>query len=74
MMRSRVNEQGKRTSCLVDFAILVDHSVKMKESKKIKKYLDLARELDKMWNMRVVVIPIIVNVLRMVSKGLERGL
>ena len=30
----------------------------MKESKRINKYLDLAKEL---WNMKVTVIPIVVN-------------
>ena len=35
----------KRTYLLVDFVIPADHRVKMKESEKINKYLDLAREL-----------------------------
>ena len=32
---------------IVEFAVLVDHRVKLKESKKRDKYLDLARELKK---------------------------
>ena len=49
--------------------------MKIKESEKTKKYLDLARELKKkMWNMQVTVIPIVVSVVGMVPKGLERGL
>ena len=36
------------------------------------KYLDLVRELKKLWNMKVVVIPIIIGALGMVPKGLER--
>ena len=55
----------------MDFAILADHRVKMKENKMINKYLELARELRKPWNM---VIPIIVGALGMVPKGLERVL
>ena len=31
----------------MNFAVLVDHQVKLKESKKKEKYLDLARELKK---------------------------
>ena len=37
----------KRTCQLVDFAVPADHRVKLKESEKIDKYLDLARELKK---------------------------
>ena len=37
----------KRICHLLDLAVPVDHRVKMKESKKIVKYLDLARELKK---------------------------
>ena len=35
------------------------------------KYLDLARELKRLWNMKVKVIPIVVGALGTVPKGLE---
>ena len=31
----------------MDFAVTADHKIKLKESKKMDKYLDLARELKK---------------------------
>ena len=37
---------------LVYFSVSVDHKVKVKESKKISKKLDLARELKEPWNMK----------------------
>ena len=43
----------------MDFAVPVDHRVKLKVSEKRDKYLDLARELKKLWNMKVTVIPIV---------------
>ena len=46
--------------------------MKMKESKKIDKYLDLARELKMLWNMRVMVITIVVDELGTVPKYLEK--
>ena len=46
----------------------------MKESEKKDKYLDLARELKKLWNMKVTVIPIVINALVTVTKGLIKGL
>ena len=39
------NEQKKRTCKIVDFAVSADHRMKLKESEKKDKYLDLAREL-----------------------------
>ena len=58
----------------MDFAVPVDHREKIKESKTRDKYLDHARELRKVWNMKVAVIPIVIGALGMVPKGLERRL
>ena len=41
------------------FAVLADHRVKLEESEKRDKKLDLARELRRLWKMKVTVIPII---------------
>ena len=40
-------QRKKRTCLIVDLAIPADHWVKIKESEKRDKYLDLARELKK---------------------------
>ena len=45
-IRPSANKQ-KRELVMVDFANPVDHRVKIKESEKIEKYLDLAQELKK---------------------------
>ena len=52
----------------MNFAILEDHKVKVKVGKKIKKYLDLAREQKKIVE-RVMVILDLVNMVRMLPKG-----
>ena len=44
----------------------------MKENKTIDKYLDLTRELKKLWNMKVTVIPVVVGVLGIISKGFRK--
>ena len=64
----------KRTWRNVDFAVLADHRVKVKESEKNDKYLDLARGLKKLWNMKVTVVPIVIGLLGTVTKGLVKGL
>ena len=64
----------KRTCHIVDFAVPADHRVKLKEIEKKDKYLDLTRELKKLWNMRVKVVPIVIGALGTVPKGLEKSL
>ena len=39
------NNNKKRTSRMVEFAVPADHRVKLKKSEKKEKYLDFAREL-----------------------------
>ena len=43
--------------------------LQLKESEKRDKYLDLARELKKLWNMKVTAIPIVIGALGTVTKG-----
>ena len=54
----------------MDFAVPADHRVKSKESKKTGKYQGLARELKKLYNRKVMVIPIVIGSLGTVTKGL----
>ena len=58
----------------MDFAVPADYWVKLKESEKKDKYLDLARELKKVWNMKVTFISIIIGALVTVTEGLLKGL
>ena len=43
--------------------------VKLKESEKRDKYLDLVRELKKLWNMKMTVILIVIGALGTITKG-----
>ena len=62
----------KRINKFVDFAVPADHWIK--ESEKKDKYIDLARDLKKIWNMKVTIIPIVSGVLGTVTKGLLKWL
>ena len=54
--------QWKRTGYPVDFSVHAESRVKIKQSKKIDKYSDLAKELKKkLWNIMMTVVPIIVD-------------
>ena len=56
------------------FAVPADYRVKIKENEKIDKYSDPARELKKLWNIKVMVILIVVEALRIIPKARKREL
>ena len=58
----------------MDFAVSADHRVKLKECEKKDNYLDLARELKKLWKMKVTIILIVIGALGIVTKGLVQRL
>ena len=64
----------KKICKIVDFAVPADHWIKLKECEKRDKYLDLARELKKLWNMQVTIIPVVIGAFGTLIKGLQKGL
>ena len=46
---------------------------KLKECEMRDKYLDLARELKKLWNKKVTIVPIVMGALGTVTKGLLKS-
>ena len=59
---------------IIDFAISCETRVDDKKVEKIEKYLDLVRELKKVWNMKVIVVPLEVGALVPPAKELEKRL
>ena len=65
----------KNNKCqIIDFAVPYDTRVDEKEREKILKYQDLARELKKLWNKKVKVIPVIIGALGTTPKALPKRL
>ena len=73
--RSYNNQQQKKRICkMIDFAVQADNKIKLKECEKKDKYLDLARELKKLWNVKVTIVPIVIGAFGTVTKGLLKDL
>ena len=72
--KKKIKLNKKRICKIVDFAVPADHRINLKESEKKDKYLDLARELKKLWNMKVTIVSIVIGTLGRVTKGLLKGL
>ena len=58
----------------MDFAVPADLRIKLKKCEKKDKYVDLARELKKLWNMKVTIVPIVIGAFSTVTEGLLKGL
>ena len=52
----------------MDFAVPADHKSKLKESEKKGEYLYFARELKKLRNMKVTLIPVVIGAFGTVTK------
>ena len=59
---------------LIDVAISGDINVIKKEAEKILKYKDLTIEIQRMWNVKAKMIPVIIGVIGTISKSLRQYL
>jgi hypothetical protein len=64
------NEKGK--CMLIDAAISGDRNVIKKEAEKILKYKDLILELQRMWNVKTNVIPVIIGATGTISNSFRK--
>ena len=66
-----LNKKKKKRICkIIDFAVPVEHRINLKEFEKKSKYLDFPRELKKLLNMNVTIVPIVFGALGTITKGL----
>ena len=72
--KKKKKKKKERICKIVDFAVLADHRIRLKECEKKYKYFDIARELKKLWKMKVTIIPILIGAFGTVTKGLLKGL
>ena len=55
-----IRDNEKRTCVLIDVAVSGDRNVIKKEAEKVLKYKDLTIEIQRVWNVKTKVIPVIV--------------
>ena len=65
-------DNEKRTCMLIDVAISGDRNVIKKEAEKILKYKDLTIEIQRMWNIKTKVIPVIIGATGTISKSFRK--
>ena len=63
-----VVEKKERNCKIIEFAVPRDSRIEKKEKDKIEKYQELGRELQKIWNVKVKIIPLVVGSLGAIPK------
>ena len=69
-----VVHKKERICKIIDFAVPGDSRVEEKEKDKIEKYQDLGRELQKIWNVQVKIISLVVGSLGAIPKQFGKRL
>jgi hypothetical protein len=64
-----IRDHGKGTCMLIDVPIAGDRNVIKKEAEKILKYKDLITEIQRMWNVKTKVTPVMITATGTISKS-----
>ena len=67
-------DKREKTCKLVDVKIHADKNVSIAEFEKLSKYKNLEFEVEKLWHMKTVTIPVVIGTLGMIKKGIEKHL
>ena len=63
-----VVDKKERSCKMIDFAVPGDSTIEEQEKDKIEKYQDLGRELQKIWNVKVKILSLVVGSLGAILK------
>ena len=66
-----IQENETERCVIIDVAIPSDYNIQKKASEKIKKYVDLQTECQRMWDNKVEVIPVIIGTTGIVYKNIQ---
>ena len=68
-----INKKEK-TCTLIDVAIPADRNVVQKEAEKKLKYKRLCIEIQRMWNLKCTIVPVIIGATGIVTRSLKKNL
>ena len=69
-----VKDSVNSTCKLIDMTVPSDRNIALKEVEKKSKYKDLELEIQRMWQMKTIVIPVVVDALGTVNKGMVENI
>ena len=65
-------DHKEKTCKLIDFTFPMDINISAKEFEKLSKYKDLQIEVERMWQLKISIIPIVVGALGFVKNETEK--
>jgi hypothetical protein len=69
-----ITNKKEKTRTLIDVAITADRNVAQKEAEKKLKYKSLYIEIQRMWNLKCTIIPIVIGATGIVTRSLKKNL
>jgi signal transduction histidine kinase len=69
-----IKNKKEKTCTLIDVAIPADRNVVQKEAENRLKYKSLCIEIQRMWNLKCTIIPVITGATGIVTRGLRENL
>jgi hypothetical protein len=69
-----IKNKKEKTCTLIDVAIPADRNVVQKEAEKKLKYKSSGIEVQRMWNLKCTVIPVIIGATGIVTRSLRKNL
>jgi hypothetical protein len=69
-----IKNRKEKTCIMTDVAIPADRNVTQKEAERKIKYKSLCTEIQQMWNMTCMIIPVTTGATRIVTEGLKKNL
>ena len=67
-----IKDHENKTCKLIDTAVPSDRNTSLKTTEKLSKYKDLEIETTRMWGMKTETIPVVIGVLGLIKKGLQK--
>jgi len=69
-----IKHKKEKTCTLIDVAIPADRNVVQKEAERKLKYKSLGIEIQRMWNLKCSIIPVIIGATGLVTRSLRKNL
>ena len=69
-----MKNKKEKTCTLIDVAVPADRNVVQKEAEKKLKYKSLCIEIQQMWNLKYMILPVIIGATVMVMRSLRKNL
>ena len=69
-----IKNKKEKTCTLIDVVIPVDRNVVQKEAEKNLKYENLFIEIQRMWNLKFTIVPVIIGAIGIVTRSLKKNL